>query len=125
MSRGREYAKGMKLRGVRKIRSRGRGYATRTKLRGSAKNKEQREGVREGTPIFCSRQAFSFARVFDLRLERKGKERAATQASRFRLYTKVCKTTFIRRISAVSTAIQTIDNEANHLIPWDACGRPR
>ena len=28
----------------------------------------------------------------------------------------LCKTTFIRRISAVSNAIQTIDNEANHLI---------
>ena len=29
---------------------------------------------------------------------------------------KFCKATFIRRISAVLNAIQTIDNEANHLI---------
>ena len=32
------------------------------------------------------------------------------------LWYVVSKTTFIRRISAVSNAIQTIDNEANHLI---------
>ena len=31
-------------------------------------------------------------------------------------YINVNKTTFVRRISAVSNAIQTIDNEANHLI---------
>ena len=33
-----------------------------------------------------------------------------------RVLRKVPMTTFIRRISAVSNAIQTIDNEANHLI---------
>ena len=30
--------------------------------------------------------------------------------------TEVAEATFIRRVSAVSNAIQTIDNEANHLI---------
>ena len=32
------------------------------------------------------------------------------------MYIMVAKTRFIRRISAVSNAIQTKDNEANHLI---------
>ena len=70
-----------------------------TKLRESAKTKEQREGVTPFSlsrplphfpPIFCSPQARSFARPFacvlvrSLRLKRKGKEKAATQAGTVR-----------------------------------------